>query len=241
MQKLDKKNCNLWVVIALSLYALFIIIYTISFYVSEGKNVLLSSNELGDFLAGTFAPLAFLFLYLGYIQQGRAIKQANQNIVLQLEQQGRMLDLQEQELRQREHATQPIFELVVDSVPAHQMVFENKDFKTKPNTEGREFKFKLHNTGEKVSSVNISLIGDINSFLMVENSVATDQKLESNYILSKAELDAYGDKVIKFTFAVSYRTSLGFSYLREYKILYKHNSCRSLSYDFDADYVKLPN
>ncbi len=36
-----------------------------------------SFNELGDFLAGVFAPVAFFWLILGYIQQG---KQLNQSI-----------------------------------------------------------------------------------------------------------------------------------------------------------------
>lgn len=31
-------------------------------------------NEVGDFLAGVFAPIAFLYLYLGYIQQGKELK-----------------------------------------------------------------------------------------------------------------------------------------------------------------------
>lgn len=34
----------------------------------------MSLNELGDFLAGIFSPLAFLFLYLGYKQNSEAIQ-----------------------------------------------------------------------------------------------------------------------------------------------------------------------
>jgi len=34
-----------------------------------------SLNELGDFIAGVFAPIAFLWLILGYIQQGKQLDQ----------------------------------------------------------------------------------------------------------------------------------------------------------------------
>lgn len=49
-----------------------------------------SLNELGDFLAGVFAPIAFFWLILGYVQQG---KQLDQNTTA-LEQQERALQLQ---------------------------------------------------------------------------------------------------------------------------------------------------
>lgn len=54
-----------------------------------------SLNELGDFLAGVFAPIAFFWLILGYMQQG---KQLDQNTKA-LEQQERALQLQIDEIR----------------------------------------------------------------------------------------------------------------------------------------------
>ena len=49
-----------------------------------------SLNELGDFLAGVFAPIAFLWLILGYVQQGKQLDQST----TALEQQERALQLQ---------------------------------------------------------------------------------------------------------------------------------------------------
>ena len=69
-----------WVFWTVFLYLLFIFLYTLKFYFSEGKNVLLSSNELGDFLAGAFAPLAFFFLLLGYKQQSSEIQKNTQEL-----------------------------------------------------------------------------------------------------------------------------------------------------------------
>lgn len=42
-------------------------------------------NEWGDFLAGTFAPLAFLWLILGYRQQGEELKQNTKALEYQVE------------------------------------------------------------------------------------------------------------------------------------------------------------
>lgn len=43
----------------------------------------LDLNELGDFLAGSFGPLAFAWLVLGYIQQGRELKLSSDALNLQ--------------------------------------------------------------------------------------------------------------------------------------------------------------
>ncbi|MGQ1348546.1 hypothetical protein ACT4VF_04445 [Acinetobacter baumannii] len=72
-----------WVFWAL-IYGLLILGYSLVFIFGDpAKKVLLTSNELGDFLAGIFAPLAFLFLYLGYKQQGRELQQNTKALNLQ--------------------------------------------------------------------------------------------------------------------------------------------------------------
>lgn len=55
-----------------------------------------SLNELGDFLAGIFAPVAFFWLILGYVQQGKQLEQNTKA----LEQQERALQLQIDEMRE---------------------------------------------------------------------------------------------------------------------------------------------
>ncbi len=72
--QLTKPFYKLWPFWFVLLYLSFIIIYSIAFKNTSGEIVLLASNELGDFLAGVFAPLAFLFLYLGYKQQGEELR-----------------------------------------------------------------------------------------------------------------------------------------------------------------------
>ena len=55
----------------------------------------LPPSELGDFLSGIFAPLAFLWLVIGYIQNNKSINQNNQSIQLQ----EKALKLQTEELK----------------------------------------------------------------------------------------------------------------------------------------------
>ena len=46
---------------------------------------MMSPNEWGDFLAGSFAPLAFLWLVLGYLQQGDELRLSTDALRLQAE------------------------------------------------------------------------------------------------------------------------------------------------------------
>ena len=68
----------------------------ISLWIFGGLSSPTSLNELGDFLAGIFAPIAFLWLILGYVQQGKQLEQNTKA----LEQQERALQLQIDEMRQ---------------------------------------------------------------------------------------------------------------------------------------------
>ena len=43
----------------------------------------LDPNEFGDFLAGAFAPLAFLWLVLGFLQQGEELRYSSRALYLQ--------------------------------------------------------------------------------------------------------------------------------------------------------------
>ncbi len=61
-------------------YFIFIASYTAW---NKGRFATLSPNELGDFLAGAFAPLAFLWLVLGFVQQGLELRNSAKALWLQ--------------------------------------------------------------------------------------------------------------------------------------------------------------
>lgn len=63
-------------------------IYLIVVFVFIGVNgltVMKSWNEFGDFLAGLFSPVAFLWLVLGYLQQQKELQQNTEALRLQAE------------------------------------------------------------------------------------------------------------------------------------------------------------
>lgn len=66
----------------------------------------MSLNEFGDFLAGTSASLAFLWLVFGYLQQGDELKQSNRTLELQVEE----LRLQREELEKQREETARLVE-----------------------------------------------------------------------------------------------------------------------------------
>lgn len=54
-------------------------------YLSGESAFEMTLNEWGDFLAGGFAPLAFMWLVVGYFQQGKELKLSRSALVLQVE------------------------------------------------------------------------------------------------------------------------------------------------------------
>lgn len=80
LQKLHPKSPELFAGMATSLY-LSIVVIAVGWRATEFINLPL--NELGDFLAGVFGPLAVFWLVLGYYQQGKELKVSSQALVAQ--------------------------------------------------------------------------------------------------------------------------------------------------------------
>ncbi|MCU7247957.1 hypothetical protein [Pseudomonas koreensis] len=56
----------------------------------------LELNAIGDFLAGVFGPIAFLWLVLGYLQQGRELKLSSEALQLQAKELKNSVDQQKE-------------------------------------------------------------------------------------------------------------------------------------------------
>ena len=52
---------------------IWIIVWMVIIAFSDKKFNKLELNEIGDFMAGVFAPLALLWVVLGYFQQGKEL------------------------------------------------------------------------------------------------------------------------------------------------------------------------
>jgi hypothetical protein len=66
--------------LATAVYLIIIIAFLATRF---GEFASLKLNELGDFLAGSFGPIAFLWLVLGFLQQGRELKLSTDALHLQ--------------------------------------------------------------------------------------------------------------------------------------------------------------
>lgn len=96
IQEWIKTNLGLlFVLIVTAIYLIFVLLITdLSAYKT------LELNAKGDFLAGVFSPLAFLWLVYGYLQQGQELKLNTQ-----------ALELQTRELKESVQAQKDMFEL----------------------------------------------------------------------------------------------------------------------------------
>ena len=99
----------------------------LAFTVGDGQ---LKLNELGDFIAGMIAPLAFLWLIIGYFQQGEEIRANTEE-----------LERQEQVMREQARA----MEIAATSLAEHTRPYITVNF----ITEGIGVRLVLENIGSR--------------------------------------------------------------------------------------------
>lgn len=99
-------------------YPTFLIFGVEKLTFSEFQN--LDLNEMGDFFAGVFAPLAFLWLVLGYFQQGEELKQSSEVLRLQVQELKESVEVQHRQAQSVEantrHAARDVFLQFVDGL-----------------------------------------------------------------------------------------------------------------------------
>lgn len=151
MQKI-KDNLGLIIV---SLATVVYLYLSLHFFFDSKDFISLHLNEKGDFLAGVFAPLAFLWLVYGYYQQGQELKQNTDALRLQaeelknsVEQQKEMLKTAHDELELAKAKDNR--QISIETIQA-QPFFHFKDFEYQfDNFENKGFRqfitFKLSNS-----------------------------------------------------------------------------------------------
>jgi hypothetical protein len=102
--------------------------------------VTLKLNEIGDLAAGVFGPIAFLWLILGYVQQGKELRVSSEALQMQAEemkalvsQQVAIVETQNLNLLNHEISLEPLLDLVYGGVGTANY--------------GRYFRFTLNNNG----------------------------------------------------------------------------------------------
>lgn len=142
------------------IYLLCVLVFV---YVKRDGLTGLGLSEAGDFLAGVFGPVAFLWLVLGYLQQGRELKASSsalasqsEELALNVQQQVRIAELHERllstqvEVAQRQELQ---FKLMVE--PNFQLFSRSSGFRN-----GNYYvNFVVGNIGIDAQKLTVSLGG----------------------------------------------------------------------------------
>lgn len=154
----------------LTLYLGVLFIYAAIFHIGFADySKAMPLNEIGDFLAGVFAPIAFLFLYLGYRQQGEEMKQNTAALKLQaqelkysVDEQRRLIQLHEKEQEEKHFQVLPDFKKYKQKVRRYKQPLPLEDeegniYET-IDEEILEVSFTLKNYGELAKNVLVKSI-----------------------------------------------------------------------------------
>jgi hypothetical protein len=160
------------------IYLCLILLYTLIFIKQSPTVTLLASNELGDFLAGVFAPLAFMFLYLGYRQQQEGLKQNTE--VLRLQVQELQENVKQQKLLQENSEENlALLKSKIESENKKELILAQpffhiscKEFKEIENTDSLGWELEISNSGKIARNVQVDTrkVGSI-GFINILTSV----------------------------------------------------------------------
>ncbi|NUF23678.1 hypothetical protein HUN23_12950 [Acinetobacter oleivorans] len=205
----------------IAIYILAVFIYTAIFCIINFKHLtLLDSPSLGDFLSGLFAPIAFLYLLLGYKQQEKALNQTNKDILEQLRIQKKLLELQLKDQKAKEHAAQPIIDFWVTAkdIP-YNKEFINLRTSRPQESFKRRFNINLNNSGEKVSQVNVTCEMPLYKRIAFNRVLSESEPLRIYFDLGESEIiEHMVEKGIDLKIQITYRTSIGLRYKLKYEV-----------------------
>jgi hypothetical protein len=165
---------------------IYLLCVAILVYWKRATLPVLELNAIGDFLAGVFGPIAFLWLVLGYLQQGRELKLSSDALQLQAQELKNSVDQQkelvavsreqvEAELQnmrsareQRARTIRPLF-VATRNGGSH-------------SGNRHELEFSIQNLGFSVTNVNFGFFGSLAKLSqnkhLVENKEIVRFKIE---------------------------------------------------------------
>ncbi|WP_049696063.1 hypothetical protein [Pseudomonas fulva] len=114
-------------------------------------------NSVGDFLAGAFSPLAFLWLVLGFAQQGLELRISSDTLKLQVKELNESV-AQQKELAIATKETLKNQELSFD--PVLQLKFTGLSEALDEGDQHEVCGFEIHNVGATCEHVNAKIIDD---------------------------------------------------------------------------------
>jgi len=196
-----------WIFILFTVFYFFIL-YNF-FGITPVKVKVLPANEVGDFLAGAFSPLAFLFLISGYLQNTKALQiqsqelkastdalhQQAQELANNVEEQRKLLSVTQQELEIKHFEARPHltfysypFTLTEKEFPEY---YDDGSIIDMNHHEVADIKIIIENKGEMARQVTIEELGsNFDDFNIELYELAARQKtrLDIEFIGERLEL-----------------------------------------------------
>lgn len=137
--------------------------------------VSLGLNEVGDFLAGVFGPVAFFWLVLGYVQQGRELKLSSQALATQAEelrasvaQQIELVKATNRTLENYENSLEPLLQLKFGEII---QAFDE-------GAVVERHRFTVANSGAYCEGVEVRVGDESDPVVARFSSLATDSEIE---------------------------------------------------------------
>lgn len=241
-----KENLSLIIVsIATIIYLLFVYKLT-----NLGAFSKLKPNEVGDYLAGVFAPLAFLWLVFGYYQQGRELKLNTEALRLQadelknaVDEQKRLNEIHEQNTNQKHFEVEPIFDVfllnkkyVNDNIP----IYDVESGKIIDERTRTHFYFELSINQKFNITRNIEIV-DLNEKKVIgfDYTLSPDDKYTVTYVFNEDEINYFLQGEIEYqVISINFYDIYGKKYSRTFRLTVRFSNYNQ---SVEADLEELIN
>ena len=173
------KSIDLRIVVGLTI---FYIVVILSFRGNDALELLRTGNlnELGDFLAGFFTPLAFGWLVYGYLQQSKELRLQREELSLTRNQFGKQTELLQEQVKADLRNTIPHLTLQIVSLDNWwDWIIENKG--------GNAKNIELWNLNEEKMLERINSLARDDSFQFTATSIGSDHLYEARFSSERSE------------------------------------------------------
>lgn len=192
-------------------------------------------NELGDFFAGVFSPLAFLFLYLGYKQQGKELKQNTEALKLQAQELSNLVKEQEKQNSIHEYGmntkrieSKPIIDFKQAGYTYRIYDFPNDFF------EGTTFYFNIVNYGNVAKDIQITGKGIDRRLHKLESDIVTSISFSYSDEMER-ELHQFQGKPLAIELDLAYCDNSGYQYHKKIKLFTDDFVVGAVDMDWDMN------
>lgn len=225
MNKIKENLSLITVSVATITYLLFI------FKATELREFIeLELNAKGDFLAGVFAPLAFLWLVFGYYQQGRELKLNTEALRLQadelknaVDEQKRLNEIHQENITHKHFEVEPIFDVQItnkrylrNKIPLH----DHPELGLNIDIEKCYFYFELSINQKFNITRNIEVVHSIEKRVVgFHHTLSTNEKYTITYVFNEERMNYFLQGEIEYQIIlISFYDIYGKKYSRTFRL-----------------------